>query len=182
MGESAVAIEDLFKRGLGGDARAYRDALSALTSRLRQFFRARLSGRGDDVEDLLQETLIAVHNQRHTYDPSLPLGAWLNAIARYKLIDWLRSRQGASRVDLDAADAAGWLAAAGDEDASDARRDIATLLEALPARHREPIRAVKVDGLSVAEAALKLGMSESAIKVGVHRGIKALGKRLGVVQ
>jgi RNA polymerase sigma-70 factor (ECF subfamily) len=121
----------------------------------------------------VQETLIAVHNQRHTYDPAVPVTAWLHAIARYKLVDLLRRR---ARQDLlhDPLDDQSELLVAGDTEASDARRDVAKLLATLPDRQRLPIVHVKLEGLSVAEAARLTGMSESAIKVGVHRGMKAL--------
>jgi RNA polymerase sigma-70 factor (ECF subfamily) len=114
-----------------------------------------------------------VHNQRHTYDATLPLTAWVHAIAKYKLVDLLRRRAGRERVTDPLDDERDGLAAPV-TDATDARRDVAKLLALLPDRHRLPIVHVKLEGLSVAEAARLTGMSESAIKVGVHRGMKAL--------
>jgi RNA polymerase sigma-70 factor (ECF subfamily) len=118
-----------------------------------------------------------VHNQRHTYATDQPLTAWLHAIARYKLVDLLRRR---ARRDLlnDPLDDDNELLVASDIEASDARRDVAKLLDTLPDRHRLPIIHVKLEGLSVAEAAKLTGMSESAVKVGVHRGMKALAARI----
>lgn len=72
----------------------------------------------------------------------------------------------------------GGLFVASDVEPTDARRDVAVLLQALPDRHRRPIQLVKLEGLSVAEAARRCGMSESAVKVGVHRGLKALAARI----
>ena len=151
----------------------YHAFLRDLGAHLRGFLRKRLARLPDEVEDLVQETLIAVHNQRHTYDPAVPVTAWLHAIARYKLVDLLRRR---ARQDLlhDPLDDQSELLVAGDTEAADARRDVAKLLATLPDRQRLPIVHVKLEGLSVAEAARLTGMSESAIKVGVHRGLKAL--------
>ena len=85
-------LRELLVRGLNGDAAAYHQFLKALSAHLRAFFRKRLFQRPDEVEDLVQETLLAVHNQRQTYRSNQPLTAWVHAIARYKLIDLLRAR------------------------------------------------------------------------------------------
>jgi RNA polymerase sigma-70 factor, ECF subfamily len=125
----------------------------------------------------VQETLLAVHNQRHTYRTDQPLTAWVHAIARYKLIDLLRAR--ASREALtDPLDDELELFAASDSDAAEAKKDLNQLLAGLPDRHRLPIVHVKLEGLSVVEAAQLTGMSESAIKIGVHRGLKALAAKI----
>jgi RNA polymerase sigma-70 factor (ECF subfamily) len=166
-------LRDLFSRGLAGDAAAYHAFLKDLSAYLRAFLRKRLAALPDEVEDLVQESLLAVHNQRHTYDTGLPLTAWVHAIAKYKLVDLLRRR--AARDQLtDPFDDEHEVLGAVDTDATDARRDVAKLLERLPARQRLPIVHVKLEGLSVVEAARLTGMSESAIKVGVHRGMKTL--------
>ena len=170
-------LRDLLVRALAGDAAAYHVFLRDLGAHLRAFLRKRLARLPDEVEDLVQETLLAVHNQRHTYATDQPLTAWLHAIARYKLVDLLRRR---ARRDLlsDPLDDDNELLVASDIEASDARRDVAKLLDTLPDRHRLPIVHVKLEGLSVAEAAKLTGMSESAVKVGVHRGMKALAARI----
>jgi RNA polymerase sigma-70 factor (ECF subfamily) len=166
-------LKDLLMRGLAGDERAYRSFLQELSAHLRAFLRRRLVGLPDEVEDLVQESLLAVHNQRHTYDVGQPLTAWVHAIAKYKLVDLLRRR---SRQDLltDPLDDEFGLASAAETDAADARRDLGKLLQRLPERQRLPIVHMKLEGLSVAETARLTGMSESAVKVGVHRGLKAL--------
>ena len=166
-------LRALLLRGLAGDASAYRAFLQELSAHLRAFLRARLVRLPDDVEDLLQEALLAVHNQRHTYDAAQPLTAWVHAIAKYKLVDLLRRR---ARRDLltEPLDDENGVFSSADSAATEARRDVAKLLALLPERQRLPIMHVKLEGLSVAEAAHATGMSESAIKVGVHRGLKAL--------
>lgn len=177
MNATEERLRSLFVRALDGDQAAYRAFLQDLSAHLRAFLRRRLTRAPDEVEDLVQETLLAVHNQRHTYAPGEPLTAWLHAIAKYKLIDLLRRR---ARRDLlhDPLDDAPELLAAADSDAAEARRDMAKLLESLPDRQRMPIVYVKLQGLAVREAAKILGMSESAVKVAVHRGLKALAARI----
>ena len=170
-------LRELLVRGLNGEAAAYHQFLKALSAHLRAYFRKRLFQRPDEVEDLVQETLLAVHNQRQTYQTDQPLTAWVHAIARYKLIDLLRSH--ATREALtDPLDDELEVFAASDSDAADARKDLGKLLAGLPDRQRLPIVHVKLEGLSVVEAAQLTGMSVSAIKIGVHRGLKALAAKV----
>lgn len=166
-------LHELLVRGMAGDSGAYHEFLKALSAHLRAFLRRRLTQLPDEVEDLVQETLLAVHNQRHTYHPGQPLTAWIHAIARYKLVDMLRRRTGREALNDPLDDELDVLAAS-DTEAMDAKRDLAKLLDQLPDRQRLPIQYVKLDGLSVVEAARMTGMTESAVKIGVHRGLKAL--------
>ena len=166
-------LKDLLVRSLAGDNAAYQVFLTELSTHLRAFLRRRLIRLPDEIEDLVQESLLAVHNQRHTYDPAQPLSAWVQAIARYKLVDLLRRR--ATREALsEPLDEDAEFFAATDLQAAEAQRDVGRLLETLPDRQRLPIVHVKLEGLSVKDTAQLTGMSESAIKVGVHRGLKAL--------
>lgn len=175
--DAEAVLHDLFVRGLHGDAVAYRACLQQLSAHLRAFLRQRLFGWPDEVEDLVQECLLALHNQRHTYQSGQPLTAWVHAIARYKMIDLLRAKS--IRDDLhEVLDDELAVFAASATDASDARRDLNALLQTLPERQRLPIQHVKIEGLSVLETAQLTGMSESAVKVGIHRGLKALAQRL----
>jgi RNA polymerase sigma-70 factor, ECF subfamily len=170
-------LRQLLLRGRDGDAVAYHEFLKALTVHLRAYFRRRLSAWPEEVEDLVQEALLAIHNQRQTYDAGQPLTAWVHAIAKYKLVDLLRRRAGKVRLTdpLDAVpENASELFSTADGEVAEARTDLHKLLAQLPDRQRLPIVRTKLEGLSVAEAARATGMSESAIKVGVHRGLKAL--------
>lgn len=177
LSTSEDRLKDLLVSGLAGDAAAYHDVLKALSAHLRAYFRRRLAGMPDEVEDLVQETLLAVHNQRHTYDAAQPLTAWVHAIARYKLVDLFRRR---ARRELltDPLDDELHVLSSADADAAEARRDLAQLLDTLPERQRMPIVYVKVQGLSVVEAARLTGMSASAVKVAVHRGLQALAAKM----
>lgn len=177
MAASEERLRDLLVRALAGDAGAYHAFLRELSAHLRAFLRRRLAKLPDDVEDIVQETLLAVHNQRHTYDAAQPLTAWVHAIAKYKLVDMLRRRRSRELL-TDPLDESAEILHAAEDESAEARRDIGKLLAQLPDRHRLPIVHVKLQGLSVVEAARITGMSESAIKVGVHRGLKALAAKL----
>jgi RNA polymerase sigma-70 factor (ECF subfamily) len=174
--QGETTLRALMTAGLGGDAAAYREFLQRLGSHLRAFFRRRLVHLPDEVEDLVQETLMAVHRQRHTYRPGEPLTPWVRAIARYKLVDLLRARslREAVTVSLDEED----LLVARDDEAGLAHRDLEALLLALPPVQRAAIVSVRLEGRSVAETSRATGLSASAVKVTVHRGLKALAAKI----
>ena len=175
--EIETELRGLFLRGQGGDGAAYHAFLQRLSGHLRAFLARRLFGWPDEVEDLVQECLLAMHNQRHTYQSDQPLTAWVHAIARYKLIDLLRAKSVREALHEPLDDELEVFAESATE-ASDARRDLDGLLATLPERQRLPIVHVKLQGLSVAETAQLTGMSESAVKVGIHRGLKALASKI----
>lgn len=171
--EFESGLKPLWMRAQSGDEAAYAQALHRIARRLRGYLRRRMQSLPDEVEDLVQETLLALHLQRGTYDPTLPVSAWVFAIARHKLIDLWRRR--GRRDDLhEAIDDVDETALAAAPDDGSAQRDLAKLLCELPEAQRQAILLTKVEGLSVAEASLRTGASESAIKVQVHRGLKRL--------
>ena len=158
-----------------GNSLAHRTLLIRLSGHLREYYRSKLAriGRSSaDIEDLMQDALMAIHRQRHTYDPRQPFTPWIYAIARYKLIDHLR-RTNASVADVPI-DEAGDITAQDDHAGTESALDLQRLLAALPEKMQRAIRCVKLEGLSVAEAAARCGTSESAVKVNVHRGLKYL--------
>jgi RNA polymerase sigma-70 factor (ECF subfamily) len=171
-------LRDLMVAAQRGDSAAYERFLTDLAGVLRALFRRRLTRWPDDVEDLVQETLLAVHNKRHTYEPDQPVTAWVHAIARYKLVDLLRARSSREALHDPLEDDHPALLTETASAADEARRDLGVLLDLLPDKQRLPIRYVKIEGLSVAQAAERTGLSESAVKVGVHRGLKALAAKL----
>lgn len=174
MVEGEAELKELILRGLAGDAAAHRAFLTSMGAKLRGFFRSRLGAAREDAEDLVQETLIALHTKRHTYDPTYPVTAWAFAIARYRLIDhWRRRKVRGEHISIDEFDI---LSVDADDEASDAKRDVMRLLERLPQKQRDAIRMVKIDGVSVRDAAATLGLSESDVKVSAHRGLKTLMK------
>jgi len=172
---SEQELRSLMCAGLDGDADAHHRLLVDLSHRLRGYFRSRLLqfNRGPtEAEDLVQEVLLAVHTRRDTYDRSQLFTPWLYAIARYKLLDYLR-RTKVSFRDIPADDAE-HLIAQNDLDGVESAYDLDYLLATLQPKSRRAIRYMKLQGLSVRETAAKTGMSESAVKVSVHRGLKAL--------
>ena len=176
MAANEAELKALMRASLGGDAFAYRALLSQLSAILRAYYKGRLARIGrsaTEAEDLMQEALMAIHTRRHTYDPAEALTPWVYAIARYKLIDHLR-RTRASMSDIPIEDAEE-IMAQDDYIGTESANDLTKLLSHLPEKMRRAIQSVKLDGLSVTEAASRCGMSESAVKVNVHRGLKALG-------
>ena len=123
---------------------------------------------------------MAIHTKRHTYNRTQLLTPWIFAIARYKLVDHLR-RTNASTRDVE-------LGSVGEPITHDEQRgvesalDLEKMLTQLSPKVREAIRYVKLDGLTVAEAAARSGRSPSAIKVSVHRGLKTLARVFGKEQ
>lgn len=178
MIETETVLRELMIASQAGGAAEYRRLLAALKVRLEVYFRRRL-GDVSAVEDLVQEALMAVHVKRDTYDPGQPFTAWAYAIARYKLIDHFRRSRVRQHVPLD--DEADFL---GGPDAgfaaADARMDLERMMDDLPESQARALRLTKLDELSVAEAAEKSRSGISAIKVSVHRGMKALAARLGM--
>jgi RNA polymerase sigma-70 factor (ECF subfamily) len=156
---------------LGGDAAAYRTLLADLSARLRTYYRRRLGDNAADAEDLVQETLIAMHERRISFDRTQPLTAWVYAIARYKLIDHLRRRRIQAVVSVD--DCAELFAPDEIEQAA-AARDVARLLSTLPEATSAAIRLTKLEGRSIEEAAERTGKSATATKVSIHRGLLRL--------
>lgn len=168
-------------RARDGDGVAMGQLLADLTPKLRSYIRRQLvrCGQTDpaDTEDLLQITLLAIYTKQHTYDPTLSLIGWVYAIARYKVVDYLRSIQRRrADVPLEEADE---LMATDDHVAAEANWDLSAVLEHLPARTRALIEATKIEGVGMAEAADRAGMSEAAGKVAVHRGLKRLAELFG---
>jgi RNA polymerase sigma-70 factor, ECF subfamily len=154
-----------------GDSMAARDLLGGLAPRLRAFFRGKGTN-AEDSEDLVQETLIAIYTKRAMFDPGQKLLAWAYAIARYRMIDrWRRTGRRGPHLAIE--DHENVLAAELPE-AGDPSRDVARLLANLPAKQRQIIELVKLQDLSLQEAADRTGLSLSDIKISIHRGMKAL--------
>lgn len=179
--ERATAKEEFLRRqflaALDGDAAEYRRFLDAVASHLRAYFRRRLARLPDEVEDLVQESLFAIHHARHTYSPAQPVTAWLHTIARYKLIDLLRARGRREALHEPLEDHLD-IVAESDTDAIEARRDLERVLELLPTRQREILVMMKVEGATVAQVSAAMGMTPAAVKVSVHRSLKALAAKL----
>ncbi|MEH2546376.1 RNA polymerase sigma-70 factor (ECF subfamily) [Bradyrhizobium sp. AZCC 2262] len=170
-----IDLKALMLASQDGDAASHRTLLERLSRHLRAYYKNKLArmGRGAaEAEDLVQEAVLAIHIKRHTYDPAEPFTPWVHAIAHYKLVDFLRrTRASFADVPIDEANA---ITANDDHVNAESTFDVRQLLKRLPERMQCAIQAVKIDGLSIAEAAERCGTSESGVKVNIHRGLKAL--------
>lgn len=175
--EIELRLTSLLAQSLEGDKAAYRIFLHDLSGHLRARLRKKLRRADADIEDLVQEILIAVHKGLDTFRPDVPLTAWISAIVRYKVADYHRTyfRRDSLHEPLDDD---GGLFVDSSSEISDARRDVEQLLATLPMGQRLSIVQTRLWGMSVAEAASSTGLSESAVKVGVHRGLKALAAKI----
>ena len=174
MQASEPRLKMLMVQGLEGDTRAHHQLLSVLAPLLRAYFARRVTHGLCDIEDIVQDTLIAIHTRRISYDRAQPLTPWVYAIARHKMIDQFRRM----KVTVPIEDVETQLIAPDATDDGLAAMDIERLLGTLPEKQARVIRDTKLRGLSITEAAQGSGLSEADVKVSVHRGLKALMARI----
>ena len=167
-------------RAQGGDREAYRRLLEQIAPYLRALAVRRMQDRGD-IEDTVQEALMSVHAVRHTYDPGRPFGPWLVAIANRRIVDALRRRGRASSREtvLDADDETFAAPETNYHETASDGRALREALESLPQGQRDAIRMLKLEEMSLKEAAAASGMSIAALKVATHRGLKSLRNLFG---
>ncbi len=167
-----IADEATFARLMiatqAGDRRAYTVLLTEAQSWLERYFRRRVPA--PQLDDLVQEVLLAIHAKRATWDETRAFLPWLAAIARYRWVDHLRRVYRVSEDELGDHDAS----EDSEEDAVLARMSLERLFVHLPPGQCHAIELVKIKGLTVTEAALRTGQTESLIKVNIHRGLKKL--------
>jgi RNA polymerase sigma-70 factor (ECF subfamily) len=163
-------LKSMMLAALSGDGKAYASLLKQVTRLLRSFFARRMQDDARDIEDLVQEALIAVHTRRGSFDRERAFTPWLYSIARHKLVDHFRHSRRHQPID----DLEGILVTEGFEQSSNAAMDLNRLLDGLPDKQARAIRDTKILGLSVAEVAQRVGISVSDVKVSVHRGMKTL--------
>ena len=164
----------MMRAAISGDAGAYRRFLEAITPALRasaQRNLARYRAGNNDVEDIVQETLLAIHLKRHTWDTARPIGAWVAAIARNKLVDALRRRGRRAEFPIEDIDGL-----PGTEDCPDplSRHELDHMLQSLNERQRDIVRSLSVNGATVRETARRLDMKEGTVRVSLHRALAAL--------
>jgi RNA polymerase sigma-70 factor (ECF subfamily) len=164
----------LMRAANAGDDRAYRRVLEGIAPILRAQIRSALRrtiSNVEDAEDILQETLLAIHLKRHSWRHDKPFTPWMRAIADHKLIDEVRRRGRYITLPLDDFEA---TLAAPEEEWPLSSMQARAMLTAIGGRSREVVEAIAFDGMTIQETALRLGMRESAVRVARHRGIKAL--------
>ena len=155
-----------------GDQAAYRRLLVAITPVVRGIVRARGGAMGpESCEDIVQEVLLAVHLKRHTWREDAPFRPWLYAVTRHKVIDAFRAR--GAQVDLPVDDYADALAAPEAPDPFETQ-DMERVIARLDPRAAQIVRAIGIDGASAAETGARMGMSEGAVRVALHRALKAV--------
>ncbi|OFW99229.1 MAG: hypothetical protein A3E78_13025 [Alphaproteobacteria bacterium RIFCSPHIGHO2_12_FULL_63_12] len=168
MNETELA--NLMRLARTGDRRAYEELLRGLVPVFKSYYLRRVRDYLVEVDDFIQECLLAVHQRQITYDVTRPLLPWVYAIARHKLIDRFRARKEVLNLsDIDAA-----VSGYDSEPALSAKLDVETLLDHASPKQKTAIIATKIRGESIAEHAVAAGVSESDVKVSVHRGLKAL--------
>lgn len=161
-----------------------RDAYDRLLREIVPFIRAVVTAhhrRPDRIEDVIQDVLLTVHRVRHTYDPARPFRPWLAAIARRRSIDALRRRGRTDAMEVADQPAYETFADPGANREIEAAQNTAGLsgaIAALPASQREAVELLKLKEMSLAEASQATGKSMTALKVNVHRAIKALRAQL----
>ena len=174
MNDNELKIDQLARRVLAGDKAAYNALLGVIGPALRRYF-MRQFRLGAQADDLVQETLMAVHTKFHTYRQAESFTPWLYAIARHKAIDFMRAakrRTTAFEVPIEhAADVATPLIATDKMENSDA---LAAAMSELSARDRTLLELAKIEGLSHQQIGERLNLKISAVKVGIHRAMKRL--------
>lgn len=165
-------------RSLAGDQRAYRLLLQESASMLSDYFRSRIY-RQDNRDDLVQETLLSLHRALSTYNPSLPYSNWMYSIAYRRYIDYVRKQSRIDRMEVPGETILPLLPNHERENPDEIvdRPAVLKAIQDLPEKQREIVRLLKIDGLSVKEAASVLDMSETALKVAAHRAYKKIRAR-----
>jgi RNA polymerase sigma-70 factor (ECF subfamily) len=171
-------LDGLMRAANRGDARAYRDLLHFLAPIVRGFARkafARYGRPTQDVEDVVQDALLALHLKRHTWVEQRPLLPWVHAITRNKLLDHLRRTRRGRHVPID--DFNDLLIDENTPSAADGL-DIDVAIGRLDGRQRHVVLAISLEGRSAREVGVQLGITESAVRVTLHRALRSLARSM----
>lgn len=171
-------LGELMAAAQAGDRHAYRVVLDAILPVLRRTIRAQNRGIGAaDLEDLVQDALLSIHQVRASYDPGRPFLPWVKAIARNRAVDWAR-RQSRRRNEAADTDGVETYPAAEtnsiDRDGVGDPEALRLAITQLPEGQRRAVEMLKLKEMSLREASAATGSSVSALKVACHRGMKAL--------
>jgi RNA polymerase sigma factor (sigma-70 family) len=167
---------DLLRAANRGDRIAYGRFLAEVAPVLRGLIEARSGRRAGECEDIVQETLIAIHEKRHTWREDAPVAPWLYAIARYKTVDAWRRRAREVTVPLDDEGARVADPAATDPTVA---RDLDHLLGQIDEKAARIVRDMKLDGFSAEETGARNGMNAGAVRVALHQAMARLQARTG---
>jgi len=154
-----------------GDAEAYYRLLKTLDPYIRKFCFKKVAYL-NIADDVVQESLMAIHKYRHTYDAAKPFKPWLHTIVKSKAIDALRARHRIAENELQNDERLSEIPAA--EGGTGQNLDVQDLLKKIPEEFRVPIELMKLQSFTVEDVAAKLNLSPSSVKMRVHRGLKLL--------
>lgn len=173
-------LSDLLLAAQEGNKDAYERFLREISLLLKAFLVKRM-GDGEMAEDVLQDSLLAIHRVRHTYVPGRPVGPWLYAICGHRMTDFYRKRRRVEKIEFPVSEEIEQVAAATVQDSGTEKgAQVRTLLEQLPEKQQNVIDLLKVHDLSVKEVSARTGMSESLVKVTAFRGYEAIRRLLGI--
>ena len=162
-------LSALMERAQAGDRPAYAALLTEVAALVRSFVRSRVHGH-DAIEDVVQETLLSIHRDRHSYDPARAFGPWMYAIARHRTLDFVaKQRRNRERET-------GWQPIASAPAVSERGAALHAALRLLSKAQREIVGMLKLEGYSVAEISAKTGLSQAAVRTTAHRGYRSLYK------
>lgn len=164
-----------------GNQGAYRSFLLEASVVLRAFISKRMK-EADQVEDVLQDTLLAIHRARHTHIPGRPVGPWAYAICSHRITDFYRRHRRVERVKSSLPQELAPPAPSPEEDSGHLRQLLGQMLSLLPEKQRKIVSMLKTQDLSVREVASQMGMTESAVKVSAFRAYETIRRALGVTK
>jgi RNA polymerase sigma-70 factor, ECF subfamily len=174
-GSHETELAGLLRAAIAGDERSYASFLEQVALMIRRFLRPKIRNFTIDAEDIVQETLLAIHLKRHTWITDAPVTPWIFTIARHKFVDAIRRSRRRGEISLE-----GTAEVASQEVQEPlVSRDIGRVLGMLTPVQRAVVAAISVEGCSIAETAKRLGKSETAIRVSLHRGLSAISARFG---
>jgi RNA polymerase sigma-70 factor (ECF subfamily) len=177
MAKTELTLEELMHLAQKGDKQSYEKLLNQVNSILKGYLINKVSG-SNDVEDILQEILISLHNARHTYDKSRPFKPWLFSIAKFRLYDYFRKTYRKNENESEYLEEISNEFNANVTETDDEYEELYEAMNELPDKQKKIIELMKVEGYTAKEVAEKLNMSESAVKTSAHRTYKTLKQKM----
>ena len=176
MSDNETVFKKLMIEAQKGNSTAYGELLKGLCLFLKNYLRKRIFD-PTDIEEVVQEILMAVHKSMHTYDGQKPFMSWVLAITEYKIVDYIRElKKRTAPSDLEAI--ANFFARLHSD--SDLKMDIDKAMNKLNTREQTVLNLLKIEGQSVNQVAEQLNLTESNVKVIAHRAYTSLKIYLGV--
>ncbi len=168
-------LKKLLIESLEGNRKSYELFLKEIQIIFRNFLKNKIIEE-ENIEDLVQEILISIHNGRHTYDSSLPVLNWIFSIAYRRYVDFLRKKKRINKYEFytETFEQFQTNIYLDNEDRFIERDKINRILDKMSEKDRKIIQLLKFENYSIREISKMLGKSESAVKVAAHRAYKKL--------